>query len=114
MKRVIKFRAWCPYLNEMAEPGSFEMDVALANSEQYELMQFTGLLDKNGTEIYEGDICQVDYYDLGIINGQVVFRIIFSGYYLEGNNFQASMFTWEPKFIEVIGNVFENPELLQP
>lgn len=74
--------------------------------------QYTGLKDKEGKEIYEGSICRIRFYDEGLKNGQVVFRVFHSGYYLEGDFGQYSMGTWEPSYIEIIGNIHENPELL--
>lgn len=74
--------------------------------------QFTGLRDKNGIDIYEGDICRIEYYDEGFKNGQVVFRDSHSGYYLESDFGQISMGSWGPEYIEVIGNIHQNPELL--
>ena len=73
-----------------------------------ELMQFTGLLDKNGKEIYEGDIYHqgdpqityiVEFRDAAFMGKQV------------GNTSYAGLFHWQGLH-EVIGNIYENPELL--
>jgi uncharacterized phage protein (TIGR01671 family) len=69
--------------------------------------QSLGIKDKNDKFIFEGDICRINFYDEGLKEGQVVFRVIHSGYYLEGDFGQYSMSTWEPKYIEVVGNIHD-------
>ena len=79
----------------------------------YKIMQFTGLFDKNGKEIYEGDIvsnfnvpCVVEFgtQDIGHDWQGVGF------YCRERDGGQANIFGGNE--IEVIGNIYENPELL--
>ena len=75
--------------------------------------QFTGLKDKNGKEIYEGDILKIDKEDYKYI---VKF---YSGCFVTVNKYDehyeqakalGSLFTLE---IEIIGNIYDNPELLE-
>jgi len=89
---------------------------------RYELMQSTGLRDRNGVEIYEGDIVRwsdsfeerVFCYDLPIIWAR-------GAWYLDtdesrkypGSDVLFEIVWDEPQNVEVIGNIYENPELLQ-
>ena len=104
MSRVIKFRVW-----DKEEKKFIDMWLGNSNdslnetfeSEFYEFQQFTGLLDNYGKEMYEGDI-----------------------YLFRGNAYEIK---WDDKWAswdginkieagesEVIGNIYENPELLKP
>ena len=75
--------------------------------------QFTGLYDKNRTEIYEGDILQVgdsndfDYLEVRFVRG--VFAFLWNGDL--DNEFPSQAPTQE--WAEVIGNIYENPELIK-
>ena len=74
------------------------------------LMQFTGLKDKNGKEIYEGDI-------FTFTNGprKTVAKVVFEEamFKMKDNNGWGAMILQREGDMEVIGNIYENPELLK-
>lgn len=106
MGREIKFRVWS--LNEKL---FHYFDVYEGCSGIYgataEPQQFTGLKSKNGKEIFEGDIV-TGYFDMGpagfIKHTAPIEFNLERGYQWE---------YWELKSLEVIGNIFENPDLLK-
>ncbi len=119
MSREIKFRAWIKKEQAMKvvdEIGLFEGWVEVNGGLQpylvddVELMQYTGLKDKNGVEIYEGDILSEPVSPVGGKDGgylylprEIKWLGAGSGYSLYAP-YAAS---------EVIGNIHENPELLK-
>lgn len=97
--------------------------------EDYEVMQCTGLKDKNGKLIYEGDIvkyAEFDWTDFSFKDweteiAQVVWGNTYDNYYpafdlkdtdFDGTNAFAYLFN-EGWTIEVIGNIYENKELIE-
>lgn len=113
----IKFRAWDKHKKQMVTPhdGDFISWHAPSNwKDCYEVMQFTGLKDKNGKEIYEYDICKYSY-----INYFVLFKwddelLTFkANVYSDGIECENIFFinTDSSKF-EVIGNIYDNPKLI--
>lgn len=116
--REIKFRAWNPYTKSMY---FYDVDTLSCMPSQCKpfLMQFTGLKDKNGKEIYEGDVVRANSW----ANSIIVFGKIgydgewngLTGYALEiwgaDNNFYELQYHFDPNKLEVIGNIYENPEL---
>ncbi|MFD1485378.1 YopX family protein [Lacticaseibacillus baoqingensis] len=81
------------------------------------LMQFTGLLDKNGREIYEGDIVKLHQVVLSPDDkiGWVEYTAQY-GYSIRFGKRRCRQSDWatdEGANYEVVGNIFENPELLE-
>ena len=117
--REIKFRAWDKVVKQMKYYDA-PMKLTFSSGEifgyfipkQEELMQFTGLHDKNGKEIWEGDIfgnipqlrCVIEWE-----NCRFIFKFLDPK--IEKRNLMFN--DWARKS-EVIGNIYENPELLKP
>jgi uncharacterized phage protein (TIGR01671 family) len=117
MNRQIKFRVWSKNQNIFlpAEDIAIRNNGAVLiydwhndfgkswgpNYDEHIIQQFTGLTDKNGKEICEGDIVKTN-----CLKGEVVFR---SGSWLFNGH---PLINYEESLV-IVGNVFENPELIQ-
>ena len=100
-------------LTILVEPApSEDFYRALVDGESGILMQFTGLTDKNGKELYEGDIVQT--YSSKMKNGVFQIKYLERGFCMSQNEDDTSIdCPWFYEF-EVIGNIYQNPELITP
>lgn len=126
MKREIKFRAWDTLNKIMLELYGFIKTVELDESvyivqgpeiddtiicDDLIIMQYTGLKDKNGKEIYEGDIISGDFFNEKFKTmGEVIYSEHFCFYASKNLSGETPLF--KINRIEIIGNIHENPELL--
>lgn len=119
--REIKFRAWIKEVDEIREveyinfwekkisyPHKFCKEYYLnADFDEIELMEYTGLKDMKGKEIYEGDILfesfSEEYFKVVFENGS--FRAEVDEYSLDLEDYAH--------ICEVVGNIYENPELME-
>ena len=134
MSRKLKFRAWidetCKGFN--ADPSYYDKNdnfipfMIYGNDLAFEeympindllakipLMQYIGRTDKNGVEIYEGDIVARITSDYSRIEpnfiGVVVFKVC--GFAVKSLGFTA--YNWMNCEVEILGNIHENPELME-
>lgn len=119
--RDLKFRAWDKVNKKISLPFNI-YEYSEDQDSEYgrfhfpsiedggcEIMQFTGHKDKNGKEIYEGDICSIGF-NVQIKWDEEKARFGFS--YVGGNSIMDQFWHRCPKDIIVIGNLYENPELM--
>ena len=126
--REIKFRAWDKsneemlevenlYFNDMTDKVEIRTRIYsdYFNDEEMILMQYTGLKDKNGKEIYEGDIvAEKGHYVKSdrLLYQKIQWKESYSCW-LRGEYQRLTPKNIKTYQIEVIGNIYENPELLE-
>jgi len=131
--REIKFRAWDKELGFMVDPEGgyfvefdgapwFDLgtsnggDYLICQAEKLAIMQYTGLKDKNGKEMFEGDILSMWYAPRASAKGLVIFKdgsfmfetkeaVPYLSHLAEIDGFG--------NYVTVIGNIYENPELIE-
>lgn len=128
--RKIKFRVWDEEINKMTVVDRInfrdeEVEIVTAETKSTEdyytcsfndikLMQYTGYQDEVWTDMYEGDV--VDFIDYGFNDNEYNCRgeIIFEDgtWHITNSISTSELFNYDGGAIKVIGNIFENPELI--
>lgn len=131
---LLRFRAWHKTWKEMGKVKRIRFDDdgnmttvlfggkllgVNAKIDEFELMQSTGLFDKNGKEIFEGDVIAIEVDDTGTPINARVFQNSKIGvlmfHVFEDNEDVPMVELLEDNSVafEIIGNIYENPELLE-
>ena len=111
MEREIKFKVWSEESKNWAEQPYVECNLFRLHPWE-KLVQFTGLKDKNGKEIYEGDLikcsyCKEEYGEVVFVKNSARFDIKWSDKDC-GNSRHTDLGVWG----ELSGNIYENKDLL--
>lgn len=107
MNRPIEFRVWREEYKCLEYFDLFSAEMYAADGT---IMQYTGLKDKNGVKIFEGDIVRTSLY--GQRDCEVVFMKC--GFYiLLDTGIGTNLYEPSGVTMEVIGNIYESPELLE-
>jgi len=120
MSREIKFRVWDTHnniwldtkeFNARLDTGEVQLNGAAGVVKGIELAQYTGCSDKNSISIFEGDI---------LTDNNRIWKVYFHqnhgcwlGQELNSINLKLSLHFWEFSSCTIIGNIYENPELLK-
>lgn len=134
MNRIIKFRVWHRGKKEWVHPPGIEPNilgeivllgefcrVPIEELNDLEVLQFTGMIDSSGREVYEGDIVCEKMTDEIAFSGETqnMGRVFFAAgtFMIDGDGpLYDRTHSLTPDKLEdylVIGNIFENPELLE-
>ncbi len=131
--RAIEFRAWNKKIKAMYGVTSVSwcdgkiFEFGLSEGKQawgercvddYILIQFTGLLDKNGKKIFDGDIVRILYEDdLSEVEKNAVVEWDQKGFWqidFFDMGFSTAIFSDKVEIRDIIGNIYEHPGLLNP
>lgn len=128
MSREIKFRAWLKKEKKMVNVETIDFTdksiqyleksefinaylLRRVSFDDVELMQYTGVKDKNGKEIYEGDIVILNDTEE---ENRCVVKYKYGSYILIDGDLREDLSNVESyKFLEVVGNIYENKNLME-
>lgn len=109
MSREIKFRIW-DKINRMWLKSFNANLLNVGDLSNVEINQYTGVKDKNGKEIYEGDIVILNDAEE---ENRCVVKYKYGSYILVDGDLRENLSNVEDRFLEVVGNIYENKSLLE-
>ncbi|MRB05610.1 hypothetical protein GH876_27120 [Bacillus thuringiensis] len=105
---------------EIFDLPAWEIFPGTPEQRAFNVMQYTGLKDKNGKEIYEGDVLDLSLGDDSVLRCEVIYEApSFCRKWYNANTIhlrqrEIEPMAWNTHIVyEVIGNIYENPELLE-
>ena len=120
--RTLKFRAWDTLAKKFAYPdkgyqghcvldlnGRFQNLQNGSGGDEYVVQQWTGFIDRNGKDIYEGDRVRFGYTKTKDFYGEVIWLENKASFEVKTENAFESLMDHNMKCFEVVGNVFELP-----
>ncbi len=118
---IPKFRAWDKTIKIMQTVEDINCEVGAITIEEcvcfkldnFVLMQSTGLLDKNGKEIFEGDIVDYQVPNQEMCGLYEVRRSSSGEWRIDNETYGRSLYIAGSQHCKIIGNIYENPELLE-
>jgi len=125
MKKVAEFRAWEP-MSEMGREGSMSYEQGfclhhLLNPDEITVMQYTGVDDHKGEKIYVGDVVRIKsdddeeatYSQIKFEMGAFTVDYDFGDYSVTAIGWAMDNLGYSGGQLKVVGNIYENPELLK-
>jgi len=124
MSRPIKYRVWCKNFKEWEKDeiltdkfGNIfhcgKTGMRIVSPDSHVIQQFTGLKDKNNKEVYDGDIIKQNSHFGEILVCQYREKFGMWTFRIRNDGDSFHFHYWELKEFEVVGNIFENSELIE-
>lgn len=110
--REIKFRAWDKELKKWSDKPLTDTVIEINLNTDYVWSQFTGKYDIRGKEIYEGDIVRFQRREGEFYIGEISYIEEYGAYFVIHSGISDNQLYAFSRY-EVVGNIFENPELLE-
>jgi uncharacterized phage protein (TIGR01671 family) len=112
MNRESQFRAWDSISKSLWGWSIINQNpLSDFNLEHYHLMQYTGLKDKNGVEIYEGDVL-TNIHIFGVDDEDYCEVVFSGGCFMAKYSFQSLNLIEDSNELEIVGNIHQHSELL--